>query len=538
MPGGHARALYRLRSGGDVKTVVVDRTGKRDSRPADLSDGEPSRLPEYEYRFGVQPLGELPSEEALEALADKMTAPDRPESCDSVIPAGYTYLGQFIFHDITWLKDVDPLKDRASAVLDLDSVLGNQFRKAEPAGPCPVHGPLRVGLTAQGKGAPDVTFELPEDLPRKPRLGAVTTEDKEPAGYPLIPDLRNDDFLSLAQTHLALIKFYNAIARWYGFNGQRYAEAGAKRCFVQHFHSVVLHDYLQRLIDPAVYADVMAHGRRIIHPGRITESSFRVPIEFAAAAGRYGHSMIRGQYNWNDIHRDADFENFYLLSHRNSEPNPKGVKMTKLPREWIIDWARFYDFREFLGGISPPGMTKKIDTRLTAALRNLPERIREHPEGAPPFPPGATFNLASVTLLKQRHFEMASAQRVIELMNADLGEQAITALTEDQISSSDTPELAAVFEKFPELRRKTPIWFYVLKEAELSGQGNRLGPMGSRIVMETIHASVDASQVSILHDAAWSPSLPRRETHRFTMPDLIVFAGNVDPLSTQVDHTE
>jgi hypothetical protein len=513
----------------------VDHRGKRDSGPSDPTD---ALLPEYEYRFGVQSAGDLPSAEALEALAEKMTASDRPESADSVIPAGYTYLGQFIFHDITWLKDVDPPEDRASAALDLDSVLGNQFRKAEPAGPCPVHGPFRVGLTAHGKGAPDVTFPLPEDLPRKPRLGAVAAEDKEPVGYPLIPDLRNDDFLSLAQTHLALIKFYNAVARWYGFNGERYSEAGAKRCFVQHFHSVVLHDYLQRLIDPAVYSDVMAHGRRIIHPGRISNSSFRVPLEFAAAAGRYGHSMIRGQYNWNDTHRNADFENFYLLSHRNSEPNPKGMKMTMLPRDWIIDWARFYDFRQLLGGISPPGMTKKIDTRLAAALSRLPERIREHPEGEPSPLQDATFNLASVTLLKQRHFEMASAQRVIELMNPVLGERAITPLTAGQISSSDTPELAAVFGKFPELCSKTPIWFYVLKEAELLAQGNRLGPMGSRIVMETIHAAIDASRLSILHDSTWSPSLPRQETHRFTMPDLIVFAGNVDPLGTQADHTE
>jgi hypothetical protein len=533
MSGGHARALYRLRKGSDVEIVVVDRMGKRDS--VELTEAERSALPEYEYRFGVQPPGDLPSEQALQALAERMTAPDRPDSPDSVIPAGYTYLGQFIFHDITWLKDVDPVKDRASAALDLDSVLGNQFLNAEPAGRCPVHGPLRLGLTAHGEGADDITFALPEDLPRKPRPAAVRAEDKGPAGYPLIPDLRNDDFLSLAQTHLALIKFYNAVARWHGFNGERYAEAGARRCFVQHFQSVVLHDYLQRLIDPAVYADVMAHGRRIIHPGRITKTSFHVPIEFATAAGRYGHSMIRGQYNWNDTHRNTDFENFYLLSHRNSEPDP--LKMTMLPRDWIVDWARFYDFRDLLSGVSPPGMTKKIDTRLTAALSKLPERIREHPEGDPPFPPDATFNLARETLLRQRHFEMASAQRVIKLMNADLGGRAITPLTARELSSSDFPPLTAVFGDFPELLEKTPIWFYVLKEAELLGQGNRLGPMGSRLVMEAIHAAIDASDHSILHEAGWSPSLPRREPQRFTMPDLVIFAGNVDPLGAQADHT-
>ena len=67
----------------------------------------------------------------------------------------------------------------------------------------------------------------------------------------------------------------------------------------------------------------------------------------------------------------------------------------------------------------------------------------------------------------------------------------------------------------------TPLWFYVLREAELNG--GRLKGTGARIVAETIHRAMEGSRFSIVRDAAWRPTLgPDSDT--FRMSDLLLFA--------------
>jgi hypothetical protein len=67
----------------------------------------------------------------------------------------------------------------------------------------------------------------------------------------------------------------------------------------------------------------------------------------------------------------------------------------------------------------------------------------------------------------------------------------------------------------------TPLWFYLLREAEL--HGGRLGPVGSRIVAETFHRAMETSCDSIIRDPDWRPSRgPDRRT--FKMVHLLLFA--------------
>ena len=50
-----------------------------------------------------------------------------------------------------------------------------------------------------------------------------------------------------------------------------------------------------------------------------------------------------------------------------------------------------------------------------------------------------------------------------------------------------------------ELRKRTPLWYYILREATFRGAfGSHLGPMCSRIVMETIHAAIEAAPGNII----------------------------------------
>jgi hypothetical protein len=79
-----------------------------------------------------------------------------------------------------------------------------------------------------------------------------------------------------------------------------------------------------------------------------------------------------------------------------------------------------------------------------------------------------------------------------------------------------------------ELTSNTPLWFYILREAEFNH--NRLGKVGSRVVAETFHRAIEASRFSVLRDPAFKPSLgPGAASGRFSMADLLVYAFRSDP---------
>jgi len=82
---------------------------------------------------------------------------------------------------------------------------------------------------------------------------------------------------------------------------------------------------------------------------------------------------------------------------------------------------------------------------------------------------------------------------------------------------------------------KTPLWYYILKEAELNG-ANRLGRVGSSIVAETLVGLIKNSRYSILDAPNWQPRFTKRrvpgtDLPLFEMVDLLDFAGVVNPLS-------
>jgi hypothetical protein len=88
----------------------------------------------------------------------------------------------------------------------------------------------------------------------------------------------------------------------------------------------------------------------------------------------------------------------------------------------------------------------------------------------------------------------------------------------------------------PLFKGKTPLWYYILKEAELNG-GSRLGRVGSRIVAETLVGVIKNSRYSILNEHnqfIWYPSYGRgeagTESATFEMVDLLSFADVVNSL--------
>ena len=205
----------------------------------------------------------------LEELADAMKDPDPGDAAgnNTNVPAGFTYLGQFVDHDITLdltsfgEKESDPnaVENFRTPALDLDSVYGlgpdgsRQLYARNPGeldGKSP--GPkLLIGKTISVPVG-NVTITPRNDLPRSPE------------GFALIGDHRNDENLLVAQTHLAMLKFHNKVCDQLAAAGTPVGEifAQARQIVTWHYQWMVLHDFVERITEKGIVAKILEQGRR------------------------------------------------------------------------------------------------------------------------------------------------------------------------------------------------------------------------------------------------------------------------------------
>ena len=435
---------------------------------------------------------------------------------DSDIPAGFTYFGQFVDHDLT--ADPTPLSENGTVdpgeimnertpSLDLDSVYGNgpvlSSQLYESDG---VH--LKIGRTSptlNGEPGGPINGDFPNDLPRQ--------EDKKA----IIGDDRNDENLAVAQTHLAFLKFHNKkvdeIATSDGsLSGDELFQA-AKREVVRHYQAIVLSDFLPRFVEADVLTDLLENGRRFY----TASHEDCMPIEFSVAGYRMGHSMVRPVYEWNRVFRTGGipatmellFEFSAVSGSRGPGDDPFFGKPT-LPSNWIIDWTRFYDFSNVDGVDSHPDLNfaRQIDARLSFALSELPEfQIQGMP---PPF-----VSLSTRNLLRGRLVRLPSGQQVANAMAA--AGISFTPITEQEIA--DAPHRDILLRHG--FDRETPLWYYVLREAKVKHDGNKLGPVGSRIVAEVFVGLIENSPTSNLTEDA---------EFTFSMAEMLAFVDDLNPL--------
>jgi len=478
-----------------------------------------TKIPVYEYiwRFGRAADDELPDRAGLSALAEAMIWQGVHDDANwstasSNIPAGYTYLGQFIAHELS--RFVDPINEADPASinspsLDLDSIYRHPRIQRNGI-------ELAIGSTDQGRM---------EDLPR------------DAAGKPEISDPRNDDNLPLAQTHVAFLKFHNRAARLMMKGGHKLDVDDVKFEVVKHFQSIVLHDYAKRIIQSEIYEDVCQNGRRIVYPKGeypASKTDFKLPIEFAAAAFRFGHSMVRESYEkWNG-QNNGGLDVFWAKTH-NSSRDPKPIVLDDL---WVNIWERLLCFKGTRWADrqsdQDPIMASPIDDHLAFGLGQIREEALPISNAEPRF---TSNNLAARTLDRALTLRLKSAQDVIRKINHEVGGSTppIPLLHDWQLFEAERPcvqRAASHRYGWPRsIVRHTPLWFYILKEAQILGDGgNTLGPLGSRIVMESIHSAIQFSRISILNDnqeVDWRPRLEfaPNEKHIYTFPDMIMFIG-------------
>jgi len=381
------------------------------------------------------------------------------------IAAGRPLFGQCVAHDlsadrspVTHHDDTALLRNARNARLDLEMLYGKG----------PVDSPYLYGrgdparlLLGRGESGQE------DDLPRNQE------------GIALAGDPRNDGHVLISQMHVAMIRAHNRLVDRLREDGVRDADLfdEARRALVWHYQWVVLHDYLPETIGQERAARLLERGPRHFRP----ESSGEIPLEFADAAFRFGHSQTRERYQLQPG-RPALRLTPDLIGFR---PTPAGH---------VVHWPLLLDVPD-----QPPAQrARAIDGRLPSALIHLPSDIT----GAVDDVDHAS--LALRDLLRGTATGLPSGEAVAR----QVGEVPL-AREETGLAALGWPG-------------ETPLWYYILREAAVREGGERLGPVGSLIVGEVLLGVIDAdpsSQRSV--DPDWRPSLPSRQPGQFTLTDLL-----------------
>lgn len=407
---------------------------------------------------------------AVEGRASAFVDDDAGAATDSAVPAGWPFFAQFVAHDLTADRSalvsrasVEALRNARVARLNLECVYGRGpaehpyfFRRDDPV-------ELLIGRNDAG---------AEDDVPRNPE------------GLALVGDQRNDVHQPISQLHVAFLKAHNGLVDRLREDGTPEEDLfrEAQRALRWHLQWIVLHDFLPLLVGPELAASVVGGDRRWYRPG----DTPALPVEFADAAFRYGHSQVRDRYRLN-----ARMPATRLF--------PDLVGFGAVPSRHVADWSELFD----LPGHPPaPQRAKRMDGRLVPSLVRLPRVIT-----------------GDVAVIEHRSLAIRDLQRGVAT-GLPSGEAVARAMDEAPLTVEEVGvrELGWTWE--------TPLWYYVLKEAELRGAGDRLGPVGGRIVAEVLAAVIDSDETSFRRaDPAWRPSLPYGGS-TFGLGDLLLFASS------------
>jgi hypothetical protein len=454
-------------------------------------------------------------------MADHDDPKDGPDDEESGIPSAYTYLGQFIDHDLTFdpasslqqQDDPDGLIDFRTPRFDLDNLYG----KGPDDAPYLYHsnGQFILGRPLTGASSNPNARDLPRS---QPTSGAA--EDINDARRAIIGDPRNDENVIVSQLQALWLRFHNKLmSEDTGPARNRFPRVQSEVRF--HYQWMLVNDFLPTVVSESVLKDIIPHHYnntnvridppRLRYFDQLHEPT--MPLEFSAAAYRFGHSMVRPGYRLSETVPPLPI----------FSPNP-GAALTgfhEFRSNWAMDWARFADMGPLdfgdAGGGDPSNrlqLAYKIDTSLVDPLGSLP-----NPPFDPPLSLGGTtlVSLAARNLMRGWRMRLPSGQTIARAMGVEPLQDADIKIGKFTGTAGDIrgpiTQFSAAF------AGNCPLWTYVLAETEQvmvqvkTKQGDksiktrRLGPVGGRIVAETFIGLLLADSTSYFcMNPIWKPS--------------------------------
>jgi hypothetical protein len=376
---------------------------------------------------------------------------------ESRVAAGWPFFGQYVAHDLT--ADRSPLRAHADLAA-LRNMRSPRANLESLYGGGPAGSPYLFS-----RDDPAKLLENDGDLPRNQE------------GIALIGDPRNDVHVFMSQMHVAFIRAHTVLVDRLREDGVAEAELfdEARRSLVWHYQWLIVNEFMPVVAGGELVRDLVATGPRYYRP----DGDPFIPVEFADAAYRYGHSQIRQLY----------------------ELQPGGPLYPVFPDligfgpigERKVDWSLLFD----VPGRPPAQRSKPMDGELPRSLIELPQAITGAVEDV------AYRSLAARDLERGQGTGLPSGEAVARAIGA-------APLDEDEL----------------DLRRhgwegETPLWLYVLREASVREGGDRLGEVGGRIVAEVLYGVVVGDPESYLAvDPDWTPTLPARG-ESFRLADIL-----------------
>jgi len=455
-------------------------------------------------------------------IADPELSKNNPDN--PLTTAGITFLGQFLDHDITFdaasrlgvATRPEQSPNSRTPSFDLDSVYGlgpfadrHLYDEGDRV-------KFKVEKTSEGGF---------EDLPRTS------------AGAAIIADPRNDEHVMIGGMQAAFLLFHNRVVDMLRASGedqrlpleevaeaedpatvgdaaafddfreamrQRILFAAARRLVTWHYQWIIVNEFLPNIVGAALVNEILSGRRRFYRP---ESGGASIPVEFQMAY-RFGHSIVRPSYRANLAGDGGQpFFAFIFDPAGQGQIDPIDLRGGCRAARRFVGWQTFFNF----GGSQSVNVrqNKMIDTKISTPLFDLP--LGAIASGDPPT------SLPQRNLLRHLTWSLPSGQDIARAMG-------IQPLAPGQLS-----ELSALGVGF---ERSTPLWYYILKEAELAG-GTHLAGIGARIVAEVFLGLLAADRSSYLaRNPQWRPTLPSGAPGTFRMVDLLTFAG-VDPGSRQ-----
>jgi hypothetical protein len=388
------------------------------------------------------------------------------------------FFGQFVDHDITLdvtssLSSVaDPLDtpNVRTPTLDLDCVYGLGVEAS----------PFLYHATGDFKGVKLLTGKNGTAVDQ-PKPLAKADLWRTVHGTAVIGDPRNDENRIVSQLQLAMIRFHNHVVDAVHDSGGEPLEGRellerAREIATWHYQWVVIHDFLVTMCGAPLVQDILGSGRR--HYCADFGDPF-IPVEFAAAAYRFGHSMVPQRIRVQQ--GDPELELF---------GEELGGGFTPLSdKKAIVDWHELVSTAEN----RELQMAEKLDTKMASTLLELPF-----------IPSSDVQSLASRNLLRGQTFLLPSGESVAGAVGREQGEIDMINTAAQNLAAGKA-----------DLSAGTPLWLYILVEAERIGretepglfnEGEGLGPVGARIVAETLIGLIELDSRSFLaKNRNWSP---------------------------------